>query len=370
MPNKYLLQEIILSYSAEIEPSPFLECDPAPIEAKISFSKIRGMMLGLTVGDALGNTTESMLPGERSDMIGEIRDYLHNPHAGGDRAGLPTDDTQMAFWTLEQALEDGGLIPERLAEKFARRQIFGIGSSVKKWRKAYLSGLPWHKCSPGMAGNGALMRIAPVLIPHLAKPSPALWADGLLAGMLTHNDRASNSACVAFLGIFWELLQINTAPSPEWWVDRYVEIAGELEGDTRYRPRGGEFHEYEGPMWKYVNEKVRHAWEKNMDALSACNSWWSGAYLMETVPSVLYILMRHGHDPEEAIVRAVNDTKDNDTVAAIVGAAVGALHGEKGLPQGWIKGLLGRTGNEDDGRVFDLLDQAELRFWPPPEKEQ
>ena len=91
---------------------------------------------------------------------------------------------------------------------------------------------------------------------------------------------------------------------------------------------------------------------------------------METVPSAIYILMRHGHDLEEAIVRAVNDTKDNDTVAAIVGAAVGALHGEKGLPQGWIKGLLGRTGNEDDGRVFDLLDQAELRFWPPPEKEQ
>jgi ADP-ribosylglycohydrolase len=43
------------------------------------------------------------------------------------------------------------------------------------------------------------------------------------------------------------------------------------------------------------------------------------------VPTVIYILMRHGHDPEEAIVRAVNDTKDNDTVAAIVGAAVGAL---------------------------------------------
>ena len=46
--------------------------------------------------------------------------------------------------------------------------------------------------------------------------------------------------------------------------------------------------------------------------------------VMETIPSVLYILARHGNDPEEAIVRAVNDTRDNDTVAAIVGAAVGA----------------------------------------------
>jgi len=38
-----------------------------------------------------------------------------------------------------------------------------------------------------------------------------------------------------------------------------------------------------------------------------------GAFLLETVPSVIYILMRHGNDPEESIVRAVNDTKDNDT---------------------------------------------------------
>ena len=53
------------------------------------------------------------------------------------------------------------------------------------------------------------------------------------------------------------------------------------------------------------------------ESAAACDSWYSGAYLLETVPSVLYILERHGHDPEEAIVRAVNDTKDNDTVAAI-----------------------------------------------------
>jgi ADP-ribosylglycohydrolase len=45
------------------------------------------------------------------------------------------------------------------------------------------------------------------------------------------------------------------------------------------------------------------------------------------VPSVLHILAMHGDDAEEAIVRAVNDTRDNDTTAAIVGAAVGALHG-------------------------------------------
>jgi ADP-ribosylglycohydrolase len=96
--------------------------------------------------------------------------------------------------------------------------------------------------------------------------------------------------------------------------------------------------------------------------LEACDSWYSGAYLLETVPTVLYILMCHGHDPEEAIVRAVNDTRDNDTVAAIVGAAVGALHGEDALPYYWRQGLLGRTRENDDGRVFALLDHVETLF--------
>ncbi len=57
-----------------------------------------------------------------------------------------------------------------------------------------------------------------------------------------------------------------------------------------------------------------------------------------------------------AIVRAVNDTKDDDTITAIVGAAVGALHGRKGLPHLWMTGLLGRTAEDDDGQVFDLAD--------------
>lgn len=39
---------------------------------------------------------------------------------------------------------------------------------------------------------------------------------------------------------------------------------------------------------------------------------------------------------------AVNDTKDNDTIAAMLGAAVGALHGLKGIPDRWIARLTGK----------------------------
>jgi ADP-ribosylglycohydrolase len=68
--------------------------------------------------------------------------------------------------------------------------------------------------------------------------------------------------------------------------------------------------------------------------------------------------MKHGRDLEEAIVRAVNDTWDNDTTAAIIGAAVGALHGKRAIPERWLKNLLGRTSYTDDGRVFGLLKEA------------
>jgi ADP-ribosylglycohydrolase len=95
-----------------------------------------------------------------------------------------------------------------------------------------------------------------------------------------------------------------------------------------------------------------------MPTVDACESWYSGAFLLETVPSVLYVLARHAEDPEEAIVRAVNDTRDNDTAAAIVGAAVGALHGRRALPDRWQRNLLGRTREDDDGRVFELIEQA------------
>ena len=69
-------------------------------------------------------------------------------------------------------------------------------------------------------------------------------------------------------------------------------------------------------------------------------------------------------DPETAIVRAVNDTRDNDTIATIVGAAVGALHGRETFPDRWIENLTGRvTADGDDGRAFELIEQARERWW-------
>ena len=205
------------------------------------------------------------------------------------------------------------------------------------------------------------MRIAPVLVPHFRNPSPALWADTALAAMITHNDAASTGSCVAFVSLLWKLLGMDSSPRPEWWAEEFCSTLRPLEGSTEYRTRAPHAP-FDGPLWQFTEEYVQAALRDGCSVEAACETWYSGAYLLETVPSVLYILARWGHDPEEAIVRAVNDTWDNDTVAAIVGAAVGALHGRDALPRRWIDGLLGRTDEADDGRVFELIDSARGRY--------
>ena len=221
---------------------------------------------------------------------------------------------------------------------------------------------PWYECGTPSAGNGALMRIAPVLFPFVRSPSADLWVDTALSAIITHNDAVSTSACLAFVAMLWRLLGMDAAPAPEWWWHTYADAARDLEGETRCRPRGGIFTRYEGPLWRFVEQRLPVAHDQGLTTLEACEGWRSGAYLLETVPSVLYILARHAADPEEAIVRAVNDTKDNDTTAAIVGAAVGALHGARGLPERWVRGLPGRTRADDDGEVQRILRAARERW--------
>lgn len=364
--NRQRLEALLASHSIALEPAPFLDSAPPPLSPSFDFDRIEGMLLGLAVGDALGNTSEGLLPSERRSRHGEITHYLPNDRAAGRAVGLPSDDSQLAFWTLEQLNADGGLVPERLARRLTAEPIFGIGHGMKQFVRRFKDQkLPWEKAGADSAGNGALMRIAPVLIPHLASPSPDLWADTAIAAMVTHNDRSSTAACLAFVSLLWSALQLDEAPAPGFWLDRFVEVAGALEGATEMKPRfGPHVGRFKGPLTRFVDEVVRPALETGRSLLNAADEWGTGAYLLETVPTVLYILERHAHEPQEAILRAVNDTKDNDTIAAIVGAAMGALHGRRALRPEWIRDLTGRTGDADDGRVFELIAEAR-ECWEP-----
>jgi ADP-ribosylglycohydrolase len=363
--NRQKLATLFAAGEIQLKRSSIFDLALAAKAPDFDFGKVEGMLLGLAIGDALGNTTESWLPERRRAEFGEVKDYLPNQDANWRRRGVPSDDTQLAFSTLERMIEDQGFVPEHVAARFSQDQMFGGGSAVKEFLRNLQSGVPWDKAGPEKAGNGALMRIAPMVIPHLHASGTDLWVDTALSAMMTHNDTVSIAACISFVAMLWDVLDMQEPPSPEWWLERYVSIAQELETGKEY-PVGGTFSGYRGPAWAFVQDKVSWAYRTGLSVLDACNAWYSGAYLLETLPCVIYILMRHGEDLEQAIIRAVNDTKDNDTVAAIVGAAVGALYGKKAIPQRWIDNLLGRTRDCDDGRVFELIAQARAAFWDTP----
>lgn len=314
-------------------------------------------MLGLAIGDALGNTTESINPAERIARFGWIEHYLPNRHAGDRPVGLPSDDSQLAFRTLAHLTRHGRLDPAQLGDALADGPIFGIGQATRQWLQSLRSGVPWYRAGTGLAGNGALMRIAPVCIPHLRQPSPDLWSDALLAGHVTHADELSNTSCVALVDLLWTAIGTPAgAPAPAW-IDRSLAVFDDLGGAT-YAARNGHPPGFRGTISQLLRQHVQPALVSDLDIDVAGDIWHSGAFLLETVPSVLYILERHGHDPREAIVQAVNCTRDNDTIACIVGAAVGALHGASALPSSWIDDLSGRTAEADDGRMFTLLAEA------------
>ncbi|MBI5116314.1 ADP-ribosylglycohydrolase family protein [Candidatus Poribacteria bacterium] len=355
--NRKTLEWLFEKQKIDIKRGRIFDTSPPPMPGVSDFDRVEGMMLGLAIGDALGNTSEGLHPRKRRAMHGEIRDYRYNPRANA-HVGLPSDDTQLAFWTLEQMIEDGAFNPEHVARRFCGGRIFGIGATVSEFVRNYSGGKSWYECGTKSAGNGALMRIAPMVIPHLKSVSSDLWVDTVLSAMITHNDSASIASCVAFVNMLWELLGMEAAPQPNWWLEAFVNMARHLESDNSYRSRSSAFKSYRGTLCQFLQENVSEAYGRDISAVEACDSWFSGAYLLETVPSVIYILMKHGSDPEEAIVRAANDTVDNDTIGAIVGAAVGALYGRRRLPERWVSKLPGRTAEADDGRIFEMLSAA------------
>jgi ADP-ribosylglycohydrolase len=368
MPSDLALVARVISEGYLPAKSALLQGPLDPVSGSVDPDRIRGMLLGLAIGDALGNTSEGLTPAGRGAAHDgqDVVDYLPNRHAGGRRVGLPSDDTQLAFWTLESLLEHGELQPEDLARRFGEGEIYGLGSTVARFRVNREQGhSPWYRCGVESAGNGALMRIAPIVLLHPQGSSPALWLDAALAAIVTHRDSAAVASCVAFVDLLARLLRLPAPPTPDWVTRTFLATVRRVGSEQPlYRVRGGRHAGREHSFHAYLELALGEAARGNWDSREACEAWHSGAYLLETVPCVLWILARHAHDPEEALVRAVNDTQDNDTVAAIVGAAVGALHGASALPERWRWGLLGRTRADDDGQVFRLVEAAVRRVTP------
>jgi ADP-ribosyl-[dinitrogen reductase] hydrolase len=67
MNNEQVLNHLFETRQIDLKLSPFFDKSPNPLSKDFDFGRIEGMMLGLAIGDALGNTTEGMLPRDRSE---------------------------------------------------------------------------------------------------------------------------------------------------------------------------------------------------------------------------------------------------------------------------------------------------------------
>jgi hypothetical protein len=129
-----LVIRLIESGSLFVQRGELFEKEPAEVwaahdAAAVDWDRVEGMMLGLAIGDSLGNTTEALNPDRRRRWFPEdIRDYIpfeiETPNGPSLESALPSDDTQLAFWTLEQLLDDDGrVVPEHLLDRFCSRRI-------------------------------------------------------------------------------------------------------------------------------------------------------------------------------------------------------------------------------------------------------
>lgn len=341
--NSEVLQKLMYDGAIALEDAPLLRSQPSPLPADQVRDRAEGLLLGLCVGNALAVPTEGLLPTERRAHFGEITEMADFPSYGP--AGSMSVDAQLSLRTAVRLLEDGHLERAALAADLAAPGHIVLGDTLARFIERYESGMPWDRSGAPSAGNGALMRIAPMALAHLHEPSPDLWADTAIAGMITHNDGASNSACIAIVRLIWDCLAGDVPATPGAWIKRYLETAAPLEPEDEYKSQSSATP-FAGKVSEFVERELPKALSEDLDVFEACARWGSGAYLLETIPSVLYILARHGHSFEEAVLRAVNDTWDNDTIACIVGSVMGAAYGRSGIPERWIKDLsrVGETG--------------------------
>ncbi len=357
--NRALLDWLLERGHIELADSPFLRMPP-PAHA-IDWSRVEGMLLGIAIGDSLGNTSEANNPHDRRAKLGEIRDYLPNKYADMRAQWVCLRTTRsLPFARLPSLWQTGDLLPQSLAERFV--------GETDLWHRARpcailltpSTGIRRHgKCRAGerrqRGAHAHCTRACPLCERSQCQPvgrhGAGCHADPQRYGLTSPHALPSPPCCGTCW--LWRSPPSRHGGVPALWRSsaNWKSIQSTCPARPTCRNRTHTFS-----VW--IDKLLGDPALDGMTTRAACDRWYSAAFLLETVPSALLILQRYAHDPEEAIVRAVNDTRDNDTIASIVGAAVGALHGTDALPARWRDGLLGRLSFDDDGALFTLIDEA------------
>jgi len=282
--------------------------------------RYRGALLGLAVGDALGTTLEFKPPGTFkpiTDMIGGGLFSL--------KAGEWTDDTSMALCLAVSLIEKRGFDPKDQMDRYCRwcdqgylssnGRCFDIGNTVQNALSTYLrTSNPFSGSeSPTTAGNGSLMRLAPVPLFFCSNPEQAIHYAGE-SSRTTHGARTAVDACRYFAGL----------------------IVGAVCGRIKSEVLSSHFFPGDKPDY----------WQKNpLDpkiAAIAAGSFKTKeppeikgtGYVVESLEAALWAFDRSRSFREGALL-AVNLGNDADTTGAIYGQLAGAFYGAQQIPPEW-----------------------------------
>jgi ADP-ribosyl-[dinitrogen reductase] hydrolase len=277
-----------------------------------------GALLGLAAGDALGTTVEFRRPGTFepvTDIVG-----------GGPfdlEPGQWTDDTSMALCLAESLLERGGFDPVDQLQRYVRwfrhghhsstGSCFDIGNTVRDALTRFEdTGDPWSgSTDPHAAGNGSLMRVAPIPLFFLDVPEVAI-ARAADSSRTTHGAREAVDACRYYCGLMIgalkglskeELVSPLFTPVAAQWVQQ--PLAPKIEAIAR-----GSFLRKEPPDIQGSGYVV-HSMEAALWAFARSTSFSDGALL------------------------AVNLGDDADTTGAIYGQLAGVFYGAEAIPAAW-----------------------------------
>ncbi len=295
----------------------------------------RGALIGLAIGDALGAAVEFMSPGSFREVTG----YRGGgPH--GIKAGEWTDDTSMAL-ALADSIASVGWDLNDQARRYVQwwqngmysvnGRCFDIGLTTRGSLSRFQQtgdGLTSGNRAEDAAGNGSIMRLAPVPIRYAGlfpDRLDELAARCIESSLPTHGSPVCQSAC-AYFGLV---------------------LCGLMHGLPRAEVLGAEW-----PMLQRL--RAIHPLHPTIDAVARGSfrdatgaSIRGSGYVVKSLEAALWAF-HDAVDFRQAVLRAVNLGDDADTTGAVCGQLAGACWGESGIPVDWLSDLAKR----------DMIDTA------------
>jgi ADP-ribosyl-[dinitrogen reductase] hydrolase len=297
-------------------------------------NRYRGAMLGLACGDAVGTTVEFSTRGDFqpvTDMTGG------GPF--GLQPGQWTDDTSMALCLAASLVHCQGFDAVDQMNRYVNwwqwgyysctGRCFDIGMTTAAALQRYtVNGNPMAGSDdPRTAGNGSLMRLAPVVLYY--QPDLAQVIDhARLSSATTHRAAEALDACA----LFAEALSRALGTSSK---DEVLRLTASCAAS---------------PALKAV--AAGHYRGKSVETIR------SSGYCVDSLEAALWSFACTSNF-EEAVLTATNLGDDADTVAAITGQLAGAFYGASAIPERWLERLAMRE--EIERLALALADAASAR---------